>query len=105
MHDQRSGDSQDLRCVIRTEFLILGEDRDTLPLEKMAKGDFEQGCSRPWQPDDVVLPRFATDRDLDMIAFAKLPQRLGSLALLIRELDELQHMGGHDAASLLWLHI
>jgi hypothetical protein len=31
MHDQRSRDSQDVCRVVRAEFLILGEDRDTLP--------------------------------------------------------------------------
>src|SRR6266852_3216536 len=95
MHDQRSGDSQDLCRVVRTEFLILGEDRDTLPLEEMAERNLKQGCSRRGQPDNLVLARLAVDLDLDMIALAELVERLGRLAFLVRELDELQHMGGH----------
>src|SRR5882724_514930 len=96
MHDQRSGDSQDLCRVVRTELLILGEDRDTLPLEEMAERNLKQGCSRRGQPDNLVLARLAADLDLDMIALAELVERLGRPALLVRELDELQHMGGHD---------
>src|SRR5882724_6030250 len=37
MHDQRSRDSQDICCVVRTEFLILSDDRDTLTLQEMAE--------------------------------------------------------------------
>src|SRR6267378_6844382 len=96
MHDQRSRDSQDICRVVRTELLILGEDRDTLPLEEMAERNLKQGCSRRGQPDNLVLARLAADLDLDMIALAELVERLGRPALLVRELDELQHMGGHD---------
>src|SRR5882724_2557152 len=96
MHDQRSRDSQDICRVVRTELLILGEDRDTLPLEEMAERSLEQGCSRRGQPDNLVLARLAADLDLDMIALAELVERLGGLALPVRELDELQYMGGHD---------
>jgi hypothetical protein len=83
MHDQRSGDSQDLCRVVRTELLILGEDRDTLPLEEMAERNLKQGCSRRGQPDNLVLARLAVDLDLDMIALAELVERLGRLALLV----------------------
>src|SRR5712664_1307986 len=96
MHDQRSRDSQDICRVVRTELLILGEDRDTLALEEMAERSLEQGCSRRGQPDNLVLARLAADLDLYVITLAELAQRLGSLALLIGELDELQHLGGHD---------
>jgi hypothetical protein len=34
------------------------------------------------------------DPDLHLIAFAKLAESLGRLAVLVRELDEFQHMGG-----------
>src|SRR6266852_7148597 len=105
MHDQRSGDSQDLCRVVRTELLILSDDRDTLTLQEMAEHSLEQGCSRRGQPDKLVLARLAVDLDLDMIALAELAQRLGRLALLIRELDELQHVGGHSRflSSLIWV--
>jgi hypothetical protein len=83
MHDQRSGDSQDLCRVVRTELLILGGDRDTLPLEEMAERNLKQGCSRRGQPDNLVLARLAVDLDLDMIALAELVERLGRLALLV----------------------
>src|SRR6266702_5015020 len=95
MNDQRSRDSQDICRVVRTEFPILGEDRDTLPLEEMADHSLDQGCSRRGQPDNLVRARLAADLDLDMIALAELVERLGRLALLVRELNELQHMGGH----------
>ena len=37
MDHQRSGDSKDVCCVIRTELLILGEDSNTLSLKEMAE--------------------------------------------------------------------
>ena len=88
--------SQDICRVVRTKLLILGEDRDTLPLEEMAERSLKQGRSRRGQPDNLVLARLAADLDLDVIALTELVEGLGCLALLIREFDKLQHVGGHS---------
>src|SRR5215831_13753831 len=95
MHDERSGDSKDICRIVRTELLILGEDRDTLPLEEMAECSLKQRRGLRRQPDDLILARLAADPDLDLIALAELVEGLGRLAVLVRKFDELQHMGGH----------
>ena len=46
MHDERSRNSQDICRVVWAKILILGEDRDTLPLQKVTKRSLKQGCCR-----------------------------------------------------------
>src|SRR5437899_2787051 len=72
MYDQRPGDSQNVSRVVRTEFLILGEDGDTFSLKKMAERSLEQGCGFRRQPDDLILARLAADPELDLVALAEL---------------------------------
>ena len=95
MDDERAGDAQDAGRIVWAELLILGEDGDPFPLKEMAEGRFEQGCGLRGQPYDLIFPRPAPDPDLHLIAFAELVERLGRLAVLVRELNELQYMGRH----------
>jgi hypothetical protein len=97
MDDERAGDAQDVGRIVWAELLILSKDSDPFPLKEMAKGRFEQGRPLHGQPYDLIFPRLAPDPDLHLIAFAKLAERPGGLAVLVRELDELQHMGGHGS--------
>ncbi len=95
MDDERTGDAQDVGCVVWAELLILGKHGDSSALNKMAEGRFEQICGLRGQPYDVLFSRLAPNPDLNLIALANRAQRLGCLAVLVRELDEMQHMGGH----------
>jgi hypothetical protein len=95
MYDQRSGDSQDICSIVWTEFLVLGEDSDAFSFEEMAERSLKQRRRLRRQPDDLILTGLATDPDFDLIALAELVESLGRLAVLVRELDELQHLGGH----------
>ncbi len=55
MNNKRAGDAQDIRCIVRTEFLLLGDDSNPLALEEMAEDGLEQGCNRRRQPQDLIL--------------------------------------------------
>jgi hypothetical protein len=79
MHDEWSGDSQDVCRVVRAEFLILGEDSDTLALEEMAECSLKQRRGFQRQPDDLILARLAANPDLDLIALAELVEVLAAL--------------------------
>jgi hypothetical protein len=68
MHDERSRDSKDICCVVRTEFLILGEHSDTFALDEMAERSLKQRRGPQRQPDDLILARLAADPDLDLKA-------------------------------------
>lgn len=61
MHDERSGDSKDICRVVRTEFLVLGKNSDSLPLEEMTECSLKQRRSLWRQPDDLILARLAAD--------------------------------------------
>ena len=89
------GISQDIRRVVRAEFLILGEDSDAFALDEMAERSLKQRRGLRRQLDDLIPARLAADPNLDLIAFGELVEDLGHLAVLVRELDELQYMRGH----------
>lgn len=90
MHDERPGDSKDICRVIRTEFLILGDDGDAFALKEMAECSLEQCGSLERQSNDLIRTRLAADPDLDLVALAKPSEGLARLAVLDREFDELQ---------------
>jgi hypothetical protein len=89
MDDKRAGDAQNVGRIVWAELLILGQDRDPFTLKQMAQGRFEQRCRLHGQSYDLLFPRLTPNPDLYLIAFAKLADRLGRLAVLHRELDEL----------------
>lgn len=84
MHDERPGDSQDICRVVRTKFLILGENGDTLAPQEAAECSLKQGRGFRWQPDDLILAGLAADPELDLIALAEPAQGLGRFAVPIR---------------------
>lgn len=100
MDHERAGDSKELCRVVGTEFLVLSEDSDTFALEEMAECSLKQRRGLRPQPDDLVLARLAPDPDFYLIALAELVEGFGRLAVLIRELDKLQHMGSHGRFPL-----
>jgi hypothetical protein len=78
MHDEGSGDSKDIRRVVRAEFLVLGEDSDTLSLKEMAECGLKQRRGLRRQLDDLIFARFAADPDLDL-PLPSLPKVLATL--------------------------
>ena len=95
MHDEWAGNAQYTGRIVGTELLVLGEDSDPPTLQKMAKSGLEQACGLRWQSEDPIFAGLLADPDFESIALAEIAKWLGELAVLIRELDELQHMGGH----------
>jgi len=61
----------------------------------MAECSLKQRRGLRRQPHDLILARLAADPDLDLIALAELAKGLGRFAVLVREFDELQHVGRH----------
>lgn len=95
MDDKWTGNAQDVGRVIWTEFLLLGEDGNPLTLEEGTERGLEQSRSLRRQPEYMILARLAANPDLDLIALTEFTKRLCYLAVLVRELDELQYLGGH----------
>src|SRR5271165_6470440 len=52
--DERTGDPEDVSGIVWTQLLVLDEDSDTLPLDKMVEGRFEEGCGLRRQPHNLV---------------------------------------------------
>src|SRR5271166_4325001 len=55
--DERAGGPKDVGGIVWTELLVLGEDSDTLALDKMAEGGFEEGRGLRRQAYELVLAR------------------------------------------------
>src|SRR3954468_14995609 len=99
MDDKRARDAQDSRCVIRAEFLVLGEHCNAAALNEMTESGLKQGRGLRRQLHDLVVARFAADANLDVITLAKLAERPGLFPILLREFDELQHVCRHVPVS------
>ena len=93
MDDERAGDAQDAGRIVWAELLILGEDSDPFSLEGDGRGQIRAGlrparvASRPDLSPTCAGPGPPPDR------LCQLVKRLGRLAVLVRQLNELQYMG------------
>src|SRR5262245_11329233 len=95
MNDKGTGDAQDARRVVRAELLVLREDGNTPALEETAESGLKQRRGLRRELHDLIPARLAPNADLDLITLAELRKGLGCLPVAVRELDKLQHMGGH----------
>ena len=95
MDHKRTGDAQDIGGIIRAELPVLAQDSDAIPLEELVEDGLKQVRGLRGKPYNLLFPRLAPDQNLDLIALAELAKRLGDPAILVRQLDKLQHMRGH----------